>query len=106
VGDSLFFMADKIEKPWAVYGTFVTEYLGKIRTEGKVFDIRNSDTDSNPNLWDSSFVKQFKTSLEAINYFFPNSEYKNDKKRLIQNFLSRFPSEKTNLENLITQSSP
>jgi hypothetical protein len=96
-------MSNKIEKPWAVYGTFAGKYMGKVVREGEIIDIRSSDKDQNPDLWPNFYVKQFYTSSEAIEYFLLHSGQENNKEKIVRDFLLRFPCEKVNLEKLLTK---
>ena len=88
----------KIEKPWAVYGAedgswdigrllslSKDKQTGEIRyTEGQMYP---------PEYWEMKWVRTFKTSTEAADYFFNNqglvecpSRLKDITKRLLQNF--------------------
>lgn len=53
------------------------------------------------------WIKKFNSPLKAIDYFFDHTilEY-NKKEKVIETFLSNFPSERANLEKLIAQSQP
>ncbi len=96
-------MGDKIEESWAVYGWFSGAWgIGKIIEDSKnTCYIRYWDKHL-PECWDSSWVHKFKTSLEAINYFWENynedERYFVSKEKVIEDFIYDFPEERKNLE--------
>lgn len=96
-----------IEKPWAVYGWFMGPYnVGKVvRTSRGSLDIQYTEGQQYPSeCWDPKWVHRFDNPLKAIAYFrvHQNSDY--SKKEVIDMFLNNFPSEKANLEKLLSQS--
>jgi hypothetical protein len=98
----------EIKKPWAVYRYLRPSGIGKIMSEHKFsLNLLYSEGQYFPTpLWNPDYVKRFETSLEAIEYFLPYSECENNKEKLVEIFLFKFPSERTNLEKLLTQTSP
>lgn len=101
-----------IEKPWAVYS--FCSYEGRNASGiGKVtnlidFAIQYSEEQRySAKPWDPRYVKTFRTSAEALDYFFENNQEKNITKQKAQKiFLDNFPSERINFEKLLAQSQP
>lgn len=97
----------KIQKPWAVYGWFLGSWaIGKVKSEGYLsLDIQYCEGQMYPpSLWDSKWVKTFDNPIKAIAYFHLHNHEGYSKKQVIDKFLSNFPSERVNLENLLKQS--
>ena len=98
----------QIEKPWTVYSYLGPSGIGKVLSESKFsLDLLYSEGQYFPlEIWDPNYVKRFETPLEAIDYFLPYSGHENNKEKLIELFLWKFPSERANLEKLLAQSQP
>jgi len=97
-----------IEKPWAVYHYLRPSGIGKVISENKFsLDLLYSEGQHfSLEIWDPNYVKRFETPLEAIDYFLPHSGQENNKEKLIEIFLCKFPSERANLEKILAQSQP
>jgi len=98
---------EKISKPWAVYlSNFGPIGIGKIIEESKgSCYIQYSQNNHDPACWDPEWVKKFKTSKVAIDYFLnKNAQY--SKRELKEIFLSNFPTKKKKLEKMLEQSLP
>lgn len=72
------------------------------------FAIQYSEGQKYPaSLWNPRYVKTFRTSAEAIDYFLENyQEKKISKQKAQERFLENFPSERVNLEKFLAQSKP
>ncbi len=92
-------MDEQIEKPWAVYSSGFGKVTGK-NEEGKIL-ITSFETDTFS--WAPKEVETFKTSIQAINYFFANQPYNPPYafSQIASLFLDQFPSETKNLETAL-----
>lgn len=98
-----------IEKPWAVYGWSLGSWgIGKIVNRGHTLDIQYCEGQHYPpECWDPKWVKRFDNPVKAMAYFkvhVHDSYY--TKEEIIESFLRNFPSEETNLEKFLAQTSP
>lgn len=90
----------KIEKPWAVYGWWNGSWdigillsLSEDKQTGEIRYIEGQHY--SPEYWDMKWVRIFKTSEEAINYFSGSQSFIDDskfsKKDITKRLLANFP---------------
>jgi hypothetical protein len=100
-------LSSKIEKPWAVYGAGGEAWdIGLIHslssdqrtghiiyTEGQYYP---------PELWDMDYVKIFKTSNEATEYFLKHQSSENRFSKVLNKLLINFPKamKRESIQNL------
>jgi hypothetical protein len=100
-------MAEKIEKPWVVYGNRFAWGIGKITCENKHDGeinhlwINYQEKETYEHFWLPENVHRFDNSIKALAYFRMHQKTDNSQTKTINLFLRDFPSEIVNLENLL-----
>lgn len=104
-----------IEKPWAVYGNYLGSWgIGSVVKKGEFGErqclwLKYKEDLSEGMPWDSDYVNVFDSPIKAMAYFLVHQrkdQFHRDKKYVLIQFLSDFPSERANLEKFLAQSQP
>ncbi|MFH0831698.1 MAG: hypothetical protein V1886_02420 [archaeon] len=90
-----------MKNPWCVYGV-MRDRVGKVVRESSpksVYILYSDGQMYSAELWDSAYVKRFRTIIQAIKHNVEHSDI--GRHRILERALSDFPSQKSKIEKLI-----
>ncbi|HTY44158.1 MAG TPA: hypothetical protein VMC80_02860 [Patescibacteria group bacterium] len=92
----------QVEKPWAVYGSAGFYAIGRAVKETKTYlSLQTSEGNKLPEYVNPQCAHRFANPVQAMAYYRVHHAVRFPKKQIIDTFLSDFPSQRANLENLL-----